>query len=166
MGVPAFGGIAHVGVAVRVRVGARRPHWGRLALAIAGCEGGAMLTTTGAFSGFSVDDQGAALAFYRDTIGLHVEATPMGLELRLPGATVFVYEKADHVPATFTVLNFEVPDIDAAVGELEAAGVALQRYPDMPQDERGIVRGKAAGMGPDIAWFTDPAGNILSVLSS
>ena len=124
-----------------------------------------MLTTTGAFSGFSVDDQAAALAFYRDTLGVDVEETPMGLRLRLPGTTVFLYEKADHQPATFTVLNFGVPDIDAAVAGLAAAGIELQRYPGMPQDELGILRGKAAGMGPDIAWFADPAGNILSVLN-
>ena len=124
-----------------------------------------MLRTTGAFSGFSVDDQGAALAFYRDTLGVAVEETPMGLRLQLPGTTVFLYEKADHQPATFTVLILEVPDIDAAVAELTAAGIKLQRYPGMPQDEDGILRGKTAGMGPDIAWFTDPAGNVLSVLN-
>jgi len=123
-----------------------------------------MLATTDAFSGFSVDDQAAALAFYRDTLGVDVEETPMGLRLRLPGTTVFVYEKPDHRPATFTVLNLEVPDIDAAVAALAAARVELQRYPGMPQDEAGILRGRAAGMGPDIAWFTDPAGNVLSVL--
>ncbi len=125
-----------------------------------------MLTSTGAFSGFSVDDQAAALAFYRDVLGVDIEETPMGLQLRLPGATVFLYEKVDHLQATFTVLNFDVPDIDVAVAELNAAGVEMQHYPGMPQDERGILRGKAAGMGPDIAWFTDPAGNILSVLSA
>ncbi len=123
-----------------------------------------MLTSTGAFSGFSVDDRAAALAFYRDVLGVDVEETPMGLRLRLPGTTVFLYEKAGHLPATFTVLNFEVSDIDAAVAELNAAGVEMQRYPEMPQDEHGILRGKAAGMGPDIAWFADPAGNILAVV--
>ena len=125
-----------------------------------------MLTTTGAFSGFSVDDQAAALAFYRDTLGVDVADTGMGLELRLGGTTnVFVYPKADHVAATFTVLNFEVSDIDAAVDELAAAGVELLRYEGAHQDDKGIARGKSANMGPDIAWFTDPAGNILSVLN-
>jgi catechol 2,3-dioxygenase-like lactoylglutathione lyase family enzyme len=125
-----------------------------------------MLTTTGAFSGFSVNDQAAALAFYRDTLGVDVADTGMGLELRLGGTThVFVYPKDDHVPATFTVLNFEVADIDAAVDELVAAGVTMLRYDGAHQDDKGIARGKAANMGPDIAWFTDPAGNILSVLN-
>jgi len=125
-----------------------------------------MLTITGAFSGFSVDDQTAAHAFYGDTLGLEVVDTGMGLELHLGGTTkVFVYPKSDHVAATFTVLNFEVADIDAAVDELVAAGVELKRYEGAHQDDKGIARGKAAGFGPDIAWFTDPAGNILSVLN-
>ena len=124
-----------------------------------------MLTTNGGFSGFSVDDQAAALTFYRDTLGLPVTDTGMGLSLKLEGVNVFIYPKQDHKPATFTVLNFEVPDIDAAVDELTAAGVELLRYEGAHQDEKGIARGKAAGMGPDIAWFADPAGNILSVLN-
>ena len=126
-----------------------------------------MLTTSGSFSGFSVDDQAAAAAFYRDTLGLDVTDTGMGLELSIPGGQhVFIYPKDDHRPATFTVLNFEVADIDAAVDELATAGVHLERYEGMPQDDKGILRGKAAQRGPDIAWFTDPAGNILSVLNS
>ena len=125
-----------------------------------------MVTTTGSFSGFSVNDEAAALAFYRDTLGLIVEDTGMGLAVQLPGGGhVFVYPKENHEPATFTVLNFEVADIDVAVDELEAAGVRLERYDGMPQDEKGVMRGKTAGQGPDIAWFTDPAGNILSVLN-
>jgi catechol 2,3-dioxygenase-like lactoylglutathione lyase family enzyme len=124
-----------------------------------------MLTYDGSFSGFSVDDAEAATAFYRDKLGVEVVDEGMGLELRLPGGTVFIYAKDDHVPATFTVLNFRVADIDAAADELAAAGIELERYPGMPQDERGIMRGKAANMGPDIAWFTDPAGNVLSILS-
>lgn len=123
-----------------------------------------MIAFTSAFSGFSVDDAGAALAFYRDTLGLPVAESPMGFSLELPGTRVFVYAKDDHAPATFTVLNLEVPDIDAAVAELAAAGVALERYDGMPQDASGVMRGKAAGEGPDIAWFTDPAGNVVSVL--
>ena len=124
-----------------------------------------MLTYDGSFSGFSVNDPEAAAAFYRDKLGVEVADEGMGLELRLPGGTVCVYAKDDHVPATFTVLNFRVADIDAAAAELAEAGIDLERYPGMPQDEKGIMRGKAANMGPDIAWFTDPAGNVLSILS-
>jgi len=124
-----------------------------------------MLTTTGSFSGYSVDDLAAAAAFYRDILGLTVEDSGAGLDVHLPDGHVFLYPKDDHVPATFTVLNFEVADIDAAVAELTAAGVALERYEGMPQDDSGVMRGKAAGMGPDIAWFLDPAGNVLSILN-
>lgn len=123
-----------------------------------------MFATTDAFSGFSVDDIERARAFYGDTLGLEVEDTEGMLGLKLGGGgTVLVYPKGErHAPATFTVLNFPVDDIDAAVDRLTAAGVALERYPDLPDpDARGIYR----GLGPDIAWFTDPAGNILSVLA-
>jgi len=126
-----------------------------------------VLTTTGGFSGFSVDDEEKALAFYRDTLGIPVLGTAMGLQLDITGgAPVFVYAKPDHLPATFTVLNFEVADIDVAVDELVAAGVTIEMYPGTHPDKRGIARGKAANRGPDIAWFLDPAGNILSVLSN
>lgn len=126
-----------------------------------------MLTTTGGFSGFSVDDEAKALAFYRDTLGLTVVDTAMGLQLDITGgAPVFVYAKPNHTPATCTVLNFEVADIDAAVDELVACGVTIELYPGTYQDEKGITRGRAANRGPDIAWFLDPAGNILSVLSN
>ena len=126
-----------------------------------------MLTTTGGFSGFSVDDLATALTFYRDTLGLKVDEPGMGIALDVTGgAPVFVYDKANHVPAEFTVLNFEVADIDKAVDELVAAGIEIQKYPGTNQDDKGIARGKAANMGPDIAWFLDPAGNILSVLSN
>ncbi|MFT4283202.1 MAG: VOC family protein [Protaetiibacter sp.] len=112
-----------------------------------------------------MDDIDSALAFYRDTLGLEARVGEMGvIELRAGGTRVIAYPKADHVPATFTVLNLVVPDIDAAVDELEAAGVALERYPGMPQDERGVMRGRAADRGPDIAWFTDPAGNIFAII--
>jgi catechol 2,3-dioxygenase-like lactoylglutathione lyase family enzyme len=124
-----------------------------------------MLTTTSGFPGFSVDDLAAATAFYRDTLGLKVVDTGMGLDVFVGATHIFVYPKDDHVPATFTVFNFEVADIDAAVDELVAAGVTIQKYEGAPQDDKGIARGKAAGMGPDIAWFTDPAGNVLSVLN-
>jgi catechol 2,3-dioxygenase-like lactoylglutathione lyase family enzyme len=120
-----------------------------------------MFRDTQAFSGFSVDDIGRAREFYGGTLGLDVRDFEGMLELRLGGgATVLVYPKDDHVPATFTILNFPVDDVDRAVDELTAAGVSFERYPQFDQDEKGIMRGN----GPDIAWFTDPAGNVLSVL--
>lgn len=121
-----------------------------------------MLTTTGSFSGFSVDDLQAAASFYRDKLGLSLTESEIGLEVTLPTGRLFIYPKDNHEPATFTVLNFQVADIDVAVDELAAAGIELERYDGMPHDDRGIVRADA-GMGPDIAWFSDPAGNILSV---
>ncbi len=125
-----------------------------------------MFTTVAAFSGFSVDDTAKAKAFYNETLGLEVEDGPMGLRLHLPGgdAKVFVYQKDDHQPAAFTVLNLVVEDIDAAQAELDAKGVHFERYEGTHQDDKGIARGKAANMGPDIAWFKDPAGNIISIL--
>jgi len=121
-----------------------------------------MLTTSGSFSGFSVNDLAAAAAFYRDKLGLTVTENPAGLDVGVPGGRLFIYPKDNHVPATFTVLNFEVADIDVAADELAAAGISLERYDGMPQDEKGVMRA-SAGMGPDIAWFMDPAGNILSI---
>jgi catechol 2,3-dioxygenase-like lactoylglutathione lyase family enzyme len=117
-----------------------------------------------AFSGFSVNDLDAAKAFYGGKLGLDVRSGPMGnLELHLGGgATVFVYPKKDHVPATYTMLNFSVPDVEAAVDQLTKAGIKMERYPNMGQDTKGILRGN----GPDIAWFKDPSGNILSVLKA
>jgi catechol 2,3-dioxygenase-like lactoylglutathione lyase family enzyme len=125
-----------------------------------------MLKTRAAFSGFSVDDLAKTERFYSGTLGLKVEKQAMGLTLHLPGgATVFVYEKNNHVPATFTILNFVVDDIDAAVDELIRAGVRFEHYDNVPHtDAKGIVRGIAAKEGPDIAWFKDPAGNFVSVL--
>lgn len=120
-----------------------------------------------AFSGFSVDDQAKAKAFYGQTLGLKVEEDDMGLTLHLgTGAQVFVYQKDNHQPASFTILNFVVDDINKAVDELKTAGIKMERYDNMPapQDERGVLRGLAAGMGPEIAWFKDPAGNVLSVM--
>jgi predicted enzyme related to lactoylglutathione lyase len=121
-----------------------------------------MFTDTKAFSGFSAPDIEAARAFYGDTLGIRTTVEHGILTLHLAGGErpTIVYPKPDHVPAGFTILNFEVDDIDAAVDELVARGVEIQRYEGMPQDERGIMR---AG-GPYIAWFTDPAGNVLSVL--
>jgi catechol 2,3-dioxygenase-like lactoylglutathione lyase family enzyme len=118
-----------------------------------------------AFSGFSVDDLVKAKEFYTHTLGLELVDEAMGLRLSLPhGGQVFVYDKKDHQPAGFTVLNFVVEDIDAAVGDLEAAGIRFERYEGAHQDEKGIARGRKVGMGPDIAWFKDPAGNVLAVL--
>ena len=120
-----------------------------------------------AFSGFSVKDSQAAKSFYTDKLGLKVEGGKMGLKLRLPGGgTVFVYEKSDHQPATYTMLNFSVTNIDEAVDELTKRGVVFERYDSMPapQDDKGILRGLKAGKGPDIAWFKDPFDNILAVL--
>ncbi|MDQ6918778.1 MAG: VOC family protein [Candidatus Dormibacteraeota bacterium] len=124
-----------------------------------------MFKARAAFSGFSVDDLSRAKDFYTGKLGLEVEDETMGLVLGLPGGgRVFVYSKPDHVPATFTILNFAVDDIDAAVAELTDQGVRFERYEGANADDKGIVRGKAANQGPDIAWFKDPAGNILSVL--
>ena len=118
-----------------------------------------------AFSGFSVSDLAIAKEFYSDTLGLTAEDDDMGFSLDLPGGTtVFVYQKDNHLPATFTILNFEVKDIDAAMDTLKARGVRFEIYRDMPVDEKGILRGLSSNMGPDIAWFKDPAGNILSIL--
>ncbi len=124
-----------------------------------------MLKDSKAFSGFSVSDMATAKEFYGTTLGLEVEDGPMGLQLKIPGSNgVFIYPKENHQPATYTILNFPVEDIDEAVDELKDKGVIFEQYPDMT-DEKGIARGVAAKMGPDIAWFKDPAGNILSVLN-
>jgi catechol 2,3-dioxygenase-like lactoylglutathione lyase family enzyme len=125
-----------------------------------------MLADSAAFSGFAVPDIEAARGFYADTLGLRVEVNQeMGglLTLHLGGGTdVLVYPKTDHVPATYTVLNFPVDDVERVVDELTARGVRFERYAGFDQDEKGIARGQ----GPDIAWFTDPAGNIFSVLAA
>lgn len=126
-----------------------------------------MFKDSDAFSGFSVNDVDDAEKFYGQTLGLNVERNSTGfLELKLgSGARVMAYPKADHQPATFTILNFMVPDLDATVDELIAAGVPMQHYdePQMKTDAKGIIRNE---YGPPIAWFTDPAGNILSVIES
>ena len=121
-----------------------------------------MFANTPAFSGFAVDDIDAARTFYGDTLGLSVEDGPMGiLTLQLAGdRPTMIYPKPDFSPATYTILNFQVEDVGAAVDELTARGVEMERYEGFEQDEKGIARGQ----GPDIAWFKDPAGNILSVL--
>jgi len=121
-----------------------------------------MIGTRPAFSGFSAADIEAERAFYADTLGVTVEDGNGSLMLNLAnGQRVFIYPKPNHEPATFTVLNFEVDDINGAVDELAGKGVRLERYDGLEQDERGIARD---GGGPAIAWFKDPAGNILSVL--
>ena len=120
-----------------------------------------MLRDSPAFSGFSANDIGAERRFYADTLGVNVEEQMGGLNLHLGGGhNVFIYPKDDHKPATFTVLNFPVEDIDEAVDRLKAKGVTFERYEGMGQDDKGIMREN----GPQIAWFKDPAGNILSVL--
>ena len=116
-----------------------------------------------AFSGFSVNDIPKAREFYSRVVGLEVTEENGALRLSIGGGkTIFVYPKDDHVPATYTILNFPVDDIDEAVDTLVQAGVTFEHY-DMT-DEKGIARGAASGNGPDIAWFKDPAGNFLSVL--
>ena len=123
-----------------------------------------MLTTTNAFSGFAAPDLATERAFFADKLGIPVDEGEMGvLRLKLPGGgNVIVYTKPDHVPATFTVLNFEVADIDAAADQLVAAGISLERYEGFPQDEKGVMRDN----GPSIAWFKDPAGNILAIIET
>jgi predicted enzyme related to lactoylglutathione lyase len=128
-----------------------------------------MLRDSYAFSGFTVQNLQAAEEFYGTILGLAVEDTHMGLRISLAGGgAVFIYEKENHMPATYTILNFPVDDIDMTIDDLASRGITFERYDNLPapQDEKGILRGKAAGMGPDIAWFKDPAGNILSVLSN
>ena len=123
-----------------------------------------MFASSPAFSSFAVDDTAKARSFYADTLGLQVEDLGMGglLGLRLAGGgQVMVYPKPDFAPSTYTVLSFPVADLDKAVDELVAAGVTMERYDGFDQDDRGIARDSD---GPAIAWFKDPAGNILAVL--
>ncbi|MFJ4224079.1 VOC family protein [Microbacterium sp. NPDC089695] len=124
--------------------------------------------STHAFSGFSVDDIDAARAFYADTLGMDVRTNDMGfLDIRLgDGGSILVYAKPNHTPASFTILNFPVAEVDAAVDELNARGVVTKIYddPQLGTDEKGISHGQP-GQGPDIAWFRDPAGNVLAVLA-
>src|SRR5205823_12555507 len=121
------------------------------------------LATAKTFSSFSVNDLQQAKTFYNKTLGIEIAELPEGLELHLAGgARVFAYPKPNHVPATFTILNFRVSDIDKAVDDLTARNVRFEQYNDGPlkTDAKGISR----GAGPTIAWFKDPAGNILSVI--
>jgi predicted enzyme related to lactoylglutathione lyase len=118
------------------------------------------------FSGFAVSDLDAARSFYAETLGLDVSVGEMGLlRIALPGgATVIIYPKPDFEPATYTILNFAVTNLDATVDELTERGVEFLRYDGFEQNDKGIAAG--GGQGPDIAWFTDPSGNILSVLTN
>ncbi len=119
-----------------------------------------MLATTRAFSGMSVRDVPEAVRFWRESVGLEVDDGPIA-RLHLPGGgSVILYPKADHRPAEFTVLNLVVADVGAAIRELADAGLEPLRYPGMPQDDDGAMRGR----GPDIAWFADPSGNVFAVL--
>jgi catechol 2,3-dioxygenase-like lactoylglutathione lyase family enzyme len=124
-----------------------------------------MFKDTKAFSGFSVDDVQRAKEFYGRTLGLQVSEAHGMLELHVAGGTrILVYPKPNHVPATFTILNFPVDDVERAVSELTRAGVRFEIYHEagLETDERGVFRGE----GPKIAWFKDPAGNILSVIEA
>jgi catechol 2,3-dioxygenase-like lactoylglutathione lyase family enzyme len=124
-----------------------------------------MFASTKAYSGFAVDDIDKARVFYENKLGLKTSVEHGLMTLQLAGdRPTLVYPKPDHTPATYTILNFPVDDIDKAVDELTARGVQFERYEGGEQDEKGIMRGISRGEGPDIAWFRDPAGNILSVL--
>jgi catechol 2,3-dioxygenase-like lactoylglutathione lyase family enzyme len=120
-----------------------------------------MFENTKAFSGFSVDDLSRAKQFYGETLGVRVSEEHGMLTLHIAGERdTLVYPKDDHTPASFTILNFPVDDIEKAVDELTSRGVVFERYPGTDTDEKGILRGG----GPLIAWFKDPAGNVLSVI--
>ena len=124
-----------------------------------------MLAKAKATSGFAVPDTDEAKRFYGETLGVEVEVLDEEygvMALKLNGGDVFLYRKPDFEPATYTILNFEVDDIDAAVDELTSSGISFERYEGFEQDEKGI----AHGPGPAIAWFKDPAGNILAVLTT
>jgi catechol 2,3-dioxygenase-like lactoylglutathione lyase family enzyme len=125
-----------------------------------------MLKTIAAYSGLAVTDIAKAKEFYTGILGLSIDDEKMGLQLNLGGGgKLFIYEKPDHIPANFTVLNFIVENIDIGVEELKYQGVVFEHYDNLPdtQDEKGILRGLATNHGPDIAWFKDPSGNILAI---
>jgi catechol 2,3-dioxygenase-like lactoylglutathione lyase family enzyme len=120
-----------------------------------------MLADSKAFSGFAAPDIDAEREFYGDKLGIKVTEEHGLLTLHLAGdRPTLIYPKADHEPAGYTILNFPVDDVEAAVDELSARGVEFEHYDGFDQDEKGIARGN----GPDIAWFKDPAGNVLSVI--
>jgi predicted enzyme related to lactoylglutathione lyase len=122
-----------------------------------------MFKDTEAFSGFAVDDLDAAKQFYGETLGVEVDEEGPGLSLKPAGGRpIFIYPRPGHAPAEYTILNFPVEDVEAAVDGLVERGVEMKRYEDFDQDDKGIMRGH----GSDIAWFTDPAGNVLSVIAA
>ena len=127
-----------------------------------------MLNALSSFSGVSVDNIQEARKFYVDTLALTLKDDSMGLLFELPGGgQLFIYEKQNHTPADYTILNFVVENINDTIDNLVIDhGVNFERYENLPapQDERGVLRGKAVGEGPDIAWFADPSGNILSLI--
>jgi catechol 2,3-dioxygenase-like lactoylglutathione lyase family enzyme len=127
-----------------------------------------MLENSKAFSGIGVKDLDEARDFYGTTLGLKasiLDAENGLMELSLGGdRTILVYRSPDSTPASYTVLNFPVDDIDEAVDELASRGVRFERYDGFEQDEKGVLRGISTGNGPDVAWFKDPSGNVLSVL--
>lgn len=127
-----------------------------------------MFSYNDAFSSFSVNDLATAKGFYGNTLGLDVSETPEGLSVRFTrGVNVFIYPKPDHAPAAFTVLNFKVDHIADTVRELRAKGIKFESFSgDIETDETGVFRGRNKGKGPDIAWFKDPAGNFISILTS
>lgn len=125
-----------------------------------------MFKNTKVFSSFSVSDLAAAKKFYQDILELDVtDEGEMGLNIRFnSGHSIFIYPKENHIPASFTVLNLIVDDIDSVATDLKEKGITFEHYDNMHQGEDGIARGISANMGPDIAWFKDPSGNIISVL--
>jgi len=124
-----------------------------------------MLDESKAYSGFAVPDLEAAKKFYGEALGLSVKTLMDDVLIQIGGddRPVLVYLKDDHKPANYTILNFPVADVDAAVDELAGRGVEFESYDGFNQDEKGIARPEEPGQGPTIAWFTDPAGNILAV---
>lgn len=126
------------------------------------------MKTQAVYSSFSVNDLNKAKEFYTGILGLNIENDDMGLKLQLPnGGTVFVYPKDDHQPATFTIMNFVVDNIDETVDELKSQGIEFEHYDGyIKTDEKGIARGKSINKGPDIAWFKDPAKNIIAVMQN
>ncbi len=129
-----------------------------------------MIDAANAFSGFSVKDIAVTKEFYGTTLGLKITESPMGLLLEAGnGNPIFIYQKDDHEPATYTILNFEVDDIDNEVRVLREKGVEFEQLDlggGASTDKDGVLRGKSANQGPDIAWFKDPSGNVLSLLEN
>ena len=127
------------------------------------------MNIVGGFSGYSTDNVDAAKQFYREKLGLSLQEKMGGIGFTLPGGQqIFIYPKENHRPALSTVLNFVVDSIDDSIDELADKGVVFERYDNLPgeQDARGVLRGKDVGMGPNIAWFKDPGGNILALVEA